>query len=69
MTCVPITPEMSFLLNNLKSWPRSPEILAQLREMPEWEQARAWGWVIRTGELTGTGSRHAGRDSPKGLVR
>jgi hypothetical protein len=28
--------------------------------MPEWAQAQSWGWITRTGQLTGTGHRHAG---------
>lgn len=36
----------------------------QLRGSPEWKDARAWAWVMRTGELTGTGSRHAWRPRP-----
>jgi len=67
MSCVPITPEMSYLLDALRSWPVSLEVLAQLRYMPEWDQARAWGWVMASGELTGSGSRHAG-DSPVGII-
>jgi len=68
MSCVVITPDMSYLLDALRAWPVSPEVLAQLREMPECAQAREWGWVTASGELTGTGSRHAGDDSPKGIT-
>jgi hypothetical protein len=25
----------------------------KLRRLPEWEQARTWGWVMVSGELTG----------------
>jgi hypothetical protein len=35
--------------------------------MPEWSEARAWGWVMESGELTGTGARHAGGLS-KGIL-
>ena len=68
MSCVPITPEMSYLLDGLRSWPLSDGVLDQLRAMPEWDQARAWGWVMRSGELTGTGSLHAGGERPKGII-
>ena len=27
--------------------------------MPELEQAREWGWIMRTGQLTGTEARHS----------
>ncbi len=67
MSCVPITPQMSYLLEACRSWPISPEVLDQIQAMPEWEEARAWGWIMRTGELTGTGARHAGGLS-KGIV-
>lgn len=67
VSCVPITPEMAHLLEACRSWPLSPEVLNQLQGMPEWEEARAWGWIMRTGRLTGTGSRHAGI-IPKGKV-
>ena len=35
--------------------------------MAEWDQARAWGWVMATGQLTGFGARHAG-ELPRGIV-
>jgi hypothetical protein len=28
--------------------------------MPEWQQARVWGWVMESDELSGSGWRHAG---------
>lgn len=67
MSCVDITPEMARLLSALRSWPVGPELLEELQAMPEWDQARAWGWIMRTGALTGTGARHAG-PIPKGIV-
>jgi hypothetical protein len=67
MSCVPITPEMSYLLETCHSWPVSPEVLDHLQAMPEWEEARSWGWIMRTGELTGTGHRHAG-GQPRGIL-
>jgi hypothetical protein len=51
---------MSYLLEAARSYQISPGVLEGLRAMSEWDQARAWGWIVETGELTGTGSRHAG---------
>ena len=56
---------MVWLLDALRGWPISPEVLAQLRAMPEWEQAVTWGWIMASGELTGGGTRHAG-EHPEG---
>ena len=67
MSCVPITPEMRYLLEACRSWPVSPEVLDQIQVMPEWEQAQKWGWIMRTGRLTGMGAGHAG-PLPKGIV-
>jgi hypothetical protein len=67
MSCAPVTPSMQFLLDTLRGWPVSREVLDEIQAMPEWDQARAWGWIMRTGELTGTGHRHAGPIS-KGIV-
>jgi len=67
MSCVPITPEMARLLTALKAWPISPDLLQELRAMPEWDQARAWGWIMETGELTGTGWRHTTGDGRAGI--
>ena len=50
----------AYLLETCSSWPVGPEDLDELQAMPEWEQAREWGWIMRTGRLTGTGSRHVG---------
>ncbi|MET0565164.1 MAG: hypothetical protein ABW021_01800 [Acidimicrobiia bacterium] len=58
---------MSYLLEACRSWPVSPEVLEELRATPEWDQARAWGWIMQSGELTGTGLRHAG-DQPRGIL-
>lgn len=49
MSCVPITPEMGYLLEALRGYQVSTEVQEQLRAMPEWEQAREWGWIMRTG--------------------
>ena len=67
MSCVPITPEMSFLLGALRGYLVSTDVQEQLRAMPEWQQAREWGWIMRSGELTGTGHRHAG-EQPRGIL-
>jgi hypothetical protein len=56
MSCVPITPEMAYLLERLADWPNID--MAELRESNEWERARSWGWVMESGELTGTGWGH-----------
>jgi len=45
LSCVPITPTMAHLLEVCRTWPISPEVLDQLQAMPEWEEARAWGWM------------------------
>ena len=36
-------------------------------EGPEWERARTWGWVMESGELTGTGWAHI-RELPRGIL-
>jgi hypothetical protein len=59
---------MSYLLEAARSYPISPAVLEEIRAMPEWDQARAWGWIMETGELTGTGSRHANGPRPKSLI-
>lgn len=67
MSCVEITPEMSWLLAALRSWQVDPELPEELRATQEWEQARAWGWIMESGALTGTGARHAG-EQPRGIL-
>ena len=66
MSCIPITREMAYLLEACR-WPISREVLDQLQAMPEWEEARACGWIMETGRLTGTGARHAS-DLSRGIV-
>lgn len=56
---------MVVLLEALRSWPDVE--VESLRERPEWAEARAWGWIMESGELTGTGLAHAG-DVPGGLI-
>lgn len=56
---------MAELLAALTEWPDIDT--ASLQGLPEWRQARAWGWVMDSGELTGTGAGHAHR-IPDGLV-
>lgn len=41
---------MSYLLETLHGYPVSTDFQEQLRAMPEWEQAREWGWIMRTGD-------------------
>lgn len=67
MSCVDITDRMAILLHHLTKWPLPDEDLARFRRTPEWTQARTWGWVMESGELTGTGSRHA-LDLPRGIL-
>ena len=47
VSCVPITPKMSYLLEACRTWPLPAEVLEQLRAMPEWEEARTWGGSCR----------------------
>jgi hypothetical protein len=69
MSCVEISPDISYLLDALRTWPIAPEVMEQLRAMPEWETARAWGWIMQSGELTGFGARHASGELPRGIIR
>jgi hypothetical protein len=63
MSCVEVTPAMAAMLEALAhDEPADP-----FRDTPEWKNARAWGWVMESGELTGIGHRHAGPIS-KGIV-
>jgi hypothetical protein len=56
---------MLHLLEVLRGW---PDIDAdELSQQPEWAQAQAWGWIMRTGELTGSGLRHV-HDLPGGII-
>lgn len=66
MPCVPVTPAMLELLEALTAWPDAKT--DDLRSRPEWEQARAWGWIMESGELTGTGLGYV-KELPGGLVR
>lgn len=65
MSCVLVTPAMAALLEVLRDWPEVDT--TELRHTPEWEQARTWGWIMESGELTGSGSRHI-HDLPGGIV-
>ena len=67
MNCVPVTPEMSYLLEACQSWPLTPEELQRLQATPEWDEARTWGWIMQTGRLTGMGAGHAG-ELPRGML-
>lgn len=65
MSCVPISAAMRQLLEALTDWPDVDT--SDLRRRPEWAQARAWGWIMESGELTGTGLGHV-HDLPGGIV-
>jgi hypothetical protein len=54
------------LLETLTDWPDVDT--ESLRATPEWEQAQAWGWIMSSGALTGTGWAHV-KELPGGLVR
>ena len=54
------------LLETLADWPDVN--IDELGGWPEWDKARAWGWVMESGELTGTGLAHV-KELPGGLVR
>jgi hypothetical protein len=66
MSCVPVTSAMANLLARLEDWPDVDT--DDLRADPEWAQARAWGWVMESGELTGSGLGHL-HELPRGIVR
>lgn len=61
-----MTVEMRELLEALTAWPDVDT--AELRLTTEWDQARAWGWIMESGELTGQGMRHR-HELPGGIVR
>lgn len=65
VSCTPISPAMRQLFEALTAWPDADT--EDLRRRPEWDQARAWGWVMDSGELTGTDLGHV-RDLPGGIV-
>ncbi len=67
VSCVDITERMAELLEHLSGYPLSEEAMVRVRRTPEWLQARTWGWVMESGELTGTGHRHA-HDPPTGIL-
>jgi len=64
---VEITLELSYVFEACRTWPLSPDVLDQLRGMPEWGRGKP-GLDHATGQLTGTGSRHAGI-LPKGKLK
>lgn len=65
MSCVDVSTPMATLLEKLRLWPEVD--LDRLREMPEWDEACMWGWIMESGELTGTGLAHA-QELPRGMV-
>ena len=46
MSCTPVTPAMRDLLEILADWPNVN--VEELRQRPEWVQARTWGWVMES---------------------
>jgi hypothetical protein len=68
MSCVPITDEMAALLADLQSWPPPPEVIERWKGSQSWVQARQWGWIMESGQLTGFGYNHAGGDLPRGIL-
>ena len=66
MSCTPVTDAMADLLDRLAVWPDVDT--AELRTRPEWDQAQAWGWIMESGELTGTGLAHV-MELPGGIVK
>lgn len=65
VSCTPVTEAMARLLAALSDWPAID--LEELRVQPEWDQARAWGWMMESGELTGSGIAHV-KELPHCLV-
>lgn len=65
MSCTPVTATMRRLLEDLTAWPYVD--IEDLRRRAEWAEARAWGWVMESGELTGTGLAHR-QELPRGIV-
>ncbi len=66
MAYIEMSDRMTLLLKCL-SLSLPDEDMVLFRRTPEWIQARTWGWVMKSGELTGTGSRHAG-EIPTGIL-
>ena len=60
---VDVTPAMAAMLETLAN----DEPSDHYQRTPHWEDARAWGWIMESGRLTGTGSRHAD-ELPRGIV-
>ena len=63
LSCVEVTPAMAAMLEALAN----DEPPAPYRDTSQWKDARAWGWIMESGELTDTGARHAG-ELPRGIV-
>lgn len=49
----------------LEAWPDVDT--QEMRKRREWDQARAWGWIMDSGELTGLGYAHV-HELPGGIV-
>jgi hypothetical protein len=57
---------MAALFERLRVWPAID--IDELSQMPEWDEAVRWGWVMHSGELTGLGVAHV-IELPRGLLR
>ena len=56
---------MAELLTTLLDWPDVDS--GPCRVISEWDEARRWGWIMESGELTGSGLAHA-RSLPTGIL-
>jgi hypothetical protein len=65
MSSTPVTPAMRQLLEMCAEW---PDVDIDQLAGPEWEDARAWGWVMASGELNGTGLEHV-KELPGAMVK
>lgn len=67
MSCVEIPDEMAELLRDLYTR-RSPDFdVEDCRDTEAWRALRKWGWIMESGELTGTGLAHV-HDLPGGIL-
>ena len=69
MSCVPVTPEMAYLLEACRSWPFNDEVLADLRQCRNGDQAQRGVGSCVPDASPGMGAGHAGpipkRDRPR----
>lgn len=68
MSCVAVSVEMAELLEAMLSSPVTPEVLDYWRDSEPWLTAIEWGWLMPTGQLTGSGARHADPNPPRGIL-